>query len=170
VRSVVREIDDYLSQTNFVLKNAEGVAESPGFFYSNAKIASARVDRCEMRVGGVSRAYANNLLVVGDAAGLCDPLTGFGIIYALLSGRAAARTIVEAAAYGDLSVSVLSRYCFGLVLCCRKLDRDCASRSIRYQSRLDSMTRVDFGISKAVNGIPTVVLRRRLPLTHHQER
>jgi flavin-dependent dehydrogenase len=56
-----------------------------------------------------SQPYANNLLVVGDAAGLCDPLTGFGIIYALLSGRAAARTIVEAIACGDLSVSTLSR-------------------------------------------------------------
>jgi flavin-dependent dehydrogenase len=43
---------------------------------------------------------AHRLLLVGDAAGLINPINGEGIQYALLSGRWAAETIVAAAATG----------------------------------------------------------------------
>jgi len=48
------------------------------------------------------------VLLVGDAAHLCDPLTGGGIANALLSGKYAAKTIVE----GDLER--YNSYCKGL--------------------------------------------------------
>ena len=44
------------------------------------------------------------LLLVGDAAGLADPLSGEGIAYALHSGRLAAETILDALNTGDFSM------------------------------------------------------------------
>jgi geranylgeranyl reductase family protein len=41
-----------------------------------------------------------NILLTGDAAGLMDPLTGEGISFALLSGRFAAESILQAAQRG----------------------------------------------------------------------
>ena len=52
----------------------------------------------------------DRLLLVGDAAGLINPLNGEGIQYALLSGRWAAETIVAALASGDLSERGLAPY------------------------------------------------------------
>lgn len=123
--SVVREVDDYMCQTVVDATNGEE-SNPPLFFFQNLPRASQFVDQCEMRVGGVSKAFSNQLLVVGDAAGLCDPLTGFGIIYSLQSGRAAARTLVDGLSVGDLSE---------VTLC-------------RYQSRINQ--NVDFTISKAI--------------------
>ena len=44
-------------------------------------------------VGGRRRLFKGNVLLVGDAAGLGDPLTGEGIYQALFSARAAAKAI-----------------------------------------------------------------------------
>ncbi|MDX6399906.1 MAG: hypothetical protein QOF27_512 [Gaiellaceae bacterium] len=52
----------------------------------------------------------DRLVLVGDAAGLINPLNGEGIQYALLSGRWAAAAIVEAIASGDCSQQALSPY------------------------------------------------------------
>jgi len=53
---------------------------------------------------------AEAVLVVGEAAGLVDPLTGEGIAQALESGRMAAETAVEALRRNDLSASSLRAY------------------------------------------------------------
>jgi menaquinone-9 beta-reductase len=48
-----------------------------------------------LRMGGVgSRPAANNVLLIGDAAGLVNPLQGEGIAQAMISGRLAARAIL----------------------------------------------------------------------------
>jgi menaquinone-9 beta-reductase len=52
----------------------------------------------------------DRLVLVGDAAGLINPLNGEGIQYALLSGRWAADAIVQAFATGDCSQRGLSGY------------------------------------------------------------
>ncbi|MGD9676867.1 MAG: geranylgeranyl reductase family protein [Vulcanibacillus sp.] len=39
--------------------------------------------------------YNDKLLLVGDAAGLVDPITGEGIYFALLSGKLAAETLID---------------------------------------------------------------------------
>lgn len=63
-----------------------------------------------MRVGGVSRSYGNHFLVVGDAAGQVDPLTGGGIHFAMEAAKIAAETLVEAFREGDLTAGRLKVY------------------------------------------------------------
>jgi geranylgeranyl reductase family protein len=67
---------------------------------------------------------ADRVLLVGDAAGLINPLNGEGIQYALLSGRWAAETVLEAAARNDLSQAGLRAY------------TDCVRRELRYEMAL----------------------------------
>jgi len=69
------------------------VSQSFGTDYSwrvNLKVAP-------IRIGGIAKSYADHLLIVGDAAGQVDPLTGEGIHAAMI----AARTIVEMIQEGD---------------------------------------------------------------------
>jgi flavin-dependent dehydrogenase len=53
----------------------------------------------------------DNVMLVGDAAGLINPLNGEGIQYALLSGGWAAETAARCAERGDFTASVLAPYC-----------------------------------------------------------
>ncbi len=63
-----------------------------------------------LRLGGVARSYARQLLLVGDAAGQTDPLTGEGIHTGMQAGRLAAQTIHEMLASGDLSERACAAY------------------------------------------------------------
>src|SRR5262249_33830233 len=63
-----------------------------------------------LRLGGIPRGYADQLLIVGDAAGHIDPLTGEGIQYSMDAAELAAQTLREALVVGDLSASFLKRY------------------------------------------------------------
>ena len=54
--------------------------------------------------------HAPNVLLVGEAAGLVNPLTGEGIDYALESGRIAARHIAGMLARNDFSEAARSAY------------------------------------------------------------
>jgi geranylgeranyl reductase family protein len=67
---------------------------------------------------------ADRVLLVGDAAGLINPLNGEGIQYALLSGRWAAETILSAAARDDFSAAALKPYV------------DCLHHDLRYDMAL----------------------------------
>ena len=68
------------------------------------------------RLGGVipavtvSRFQWENCLVVGDAAGMLNPLTGGGYICGFLSAKLAAQTCIEAFASGRLAPERLQRY------------------------------------------------------------
>lgn len=68
------------------------------------------------RLGGVipavtvSRFQWKNCLVIGDAAGMLNPLTGGGYICGFLSARLAAQTCAEAFAGGRLDARRLRRY------------------------------------------------------------
>ena len=68
------------------------------------------------RLGGVipavtvSRFQWENCLLVGDAAGMLNPLTGGGYICGFLSAKLAAETCAEAFAGGRLDVRRLGRY------------------------------------------------------------
>ncbi len=63
-----------------------------------------------LRLGGVKRSYANHLLIVGDAAGMIDPLTGEGIQYAMDAGEIAANVLEEGFNKKDLSEKFLKKY------------------------------------------------------------
>lgn len=74
--------------------------------YEPAKFWGLRGFRLPMRTKGTALA-SGNVVAVGDAAGLLDPLTGEGIYAAFFSGRAAARHI---AAYLSRQAEDLSGY------------------------------------------------------------
>jgi len=54
--------------------------------------------------------YSKRVLVVGDAAMLCNPFSGDGVYYAMKSGVFAAEVIVKAINSGDFSESRFARY------------------------------------------------------------
>jgi len=54
--------------------------------------------------------YTDNVMLVGDAARMIDPLTGGGIIHAIISGRAAGETAAKAIEKGDYSNRSLKEY------------------------------------------------------------
>jgi len=56
------------------------------------------------------RLFADGVVVVGDAAGLVNPLNREGANLAMVSGKLAAQAIIEAKAKGDFSIATLSRY------------------------------------------------------------
>ncbi|MDP8221903.1 MAG: NAD(P)/FAD-dependent oxidoreductase [Candidatus Lernaella stagnicola] len=56
------------------------------------------------------RFHGAGILVVGDAAGFVNPLTGGGIYIGMLSAQMAARTVCEALAVGRFDNAFLSRY------------------------------------------------------------
>ncbi len=62
------------------------------------------------------RAYADGVLLVGDAARVSEPVTGEGIYFALKSGVFAAKTVDEAFQMSDVSA-----------VCLRSYQRDCRS-------------------------------------------
>ncbi len=56
------------------------------------------------------RLYTDGALVVGDAAGLVNPMNREGSNFAMVSGMIAAQTIIEAKQADDFSAMTLSRY------------------------------------------------------------
>lgn len=58
-----------------------------------------------LRLGGqgLKTWYDDHLIIVGDAAGHIDPLTGEGIHTAIEGGKAAAETLLEMVSNGDFS-------------------------------------------------------------------
>ena len=71
----------------------------------------------------------DTVLVVGEAAGLVNPLTGDGIDYALESGRIAAERVIDCVARGDLSRAALAAYDAELLMRYRHIFR--FSRAVR---------------------------------------
>ncbi|NHJ03879.1 MAG: NAD(P)/FAD-dependent oxidoreductase [Candidatus Heimdallarchaeota archaeon] len=74
-----------------LLENDPFISEAVG---KNAKIEKMKA--APIRFGGISKSYGDNLLIIGDAAGQIDPLTGEGIQYAMDAGEIAAKTVIEA--------------------------------------------------------------------------
>jgi menaquinone-9 beta-reductase len=57
-----------------------------------------------------ARAYADGVLLVGDAAGFLDPITGEGVFRALRGAELAAEVAGQALSSGDCSARTLARY------------------------------------------------------------
>lgn len=70
----------------------------------------------ELNVGGdpvggvVKEIYADNIMIVGDAAGQVNPLTGGGIVSGMIGGMFAGETAAEAIASENYSEKFLSKY------------------------------------------------------------
>jgi geranylgeranyl reductase family protein len=63
-----------------------------------------------IRFGGIDQSYDDHLLIVGDAAGMIDPLTGEGLQYAMDAAEIAADTINEAFQRNEFKKSFFNRY------------------------------------------------------------
>jgi flavin-dependent dehydrogenase len=63
-----------------------------------------------LRLGGERRTFGEAVLVLGDAAGQTDPLTGEGIHTAMIAAKIAARVLSDALDRGDLSEKRLATY------------------------------------------------------------
>lgn len=63
-----------------------------------------------LRLGVVKRSVADQFVVIGDAAGHQDPITGDGIKLAMDGAMFAAETVREAFGAGDLSERFLTKY------------------------------------------------------------
>ncbi len=63
-----------------------------------------------LRLGGVARSSDDHLILLGDAAGQIDPLTGEGIQYAMDAAEIAAGILVQALADGELGAARLQQY------------------------------------------------------------
>ncbi len=60
--------------------------------------------------GPIARTYSDRCVLIGDAAGMVNPLTGGGIHYAMLAGRYAACVLTRCLENDDLSSSTLEPY------------------------------------------------------------
>jgi geranylgeranyl reductase family protein len=64
----------------------------------------------ELLTHPLEKTYLNRLLLVGDAAGFINPLSGEGIYYAMVSGQIAAEVISEALEKRQPTEDVLAQY------------------------------------------------------------
>ena len=61
-------------------------------------------------IGPPKRTHADNIMIVGDAAGQTKPLSGGGLYTGMIAAEHAALTAEEAISSGDTSVKTLCRY------------------------------------------------------------
>jgi geranylgeranyl reductase family protein len=98
-----------------------------------------------LRLGGIPKSYADNLLIIGDAAGHIDPLTGEGIQFAMEGAEKAAETLIRAFHAGRFDEQFLSAYQdkwhqeFGYKF---PLAKKASNLMARYPELVDSMARV----------------------------
>ncbi|NHJ87677.1 MAG: geranylgeranyl reductase family protein [Asgard group archaeon] len=82
-------------------------------FMSKAVGSNAKMEKMKaapIRFGGIKQSYSDNLLIIGDAAGHIDPLTGEGLQYAMDGAKIAADTIDEAFKKNKFNKIFLKRY------------------------------------------------------------
>jgi len=82
-------------------------------FISKAIGPKATIEKMKaapIRFGGISKSYEDNLLIIGDAAGQIDPVTGEGIQYAMDAAEIAAKTIREGIQKNRFDKKFLKRY------------------------------------------------------------
>ena len=85
---------------NDAIKNDPYISRALG---PNVKIERMKAAALRLGSQGVPRSYADHTLVIGDAAGHIDPLTGEGIHTAMQGGKLAAQTLLDMVAEGDYS-------------------------------------------------------------------
>lgn len=71
----------------------------------NATIERMRAAPLRLGGQGIKAINDDHLLIIGDAAGHIDPLTGEGIHTAIMGGKAAAQTLLEMRQNGDYSAT-----------------------------------------------------------------
>ncbi|KAL3161158.1 hypothetical protein ABBQ38_009529 [Trebouxia sp. C0009 RCD-2024] len=89
------------------IKNDPYIAQALG-----PKAEIERMKAASLRLGGqgLRTTYDDHLVIIGDAAGHIDPLTGEGIHTAIMGGKAAAETAISMQATGDYSAASTAQY------------------------------------------------------------
>jgi flavin-dependent dehydrogenase len=122
--AIFREVNDELNYCCYIIPGNPAVRNEDlsrlhhGFMKDDFYLSRALGPKADLepmkagslRLGGVARSYANHLLIVGDAAGFIDPLTGEGIHHGMDSGVMAAEVLVQAFEHSDFSARFLSNY------------------------------------------------------------
>jgi geranylgeranyl reductase family protein len=88
-----------------LIENDPFISEALG---PNAELEEMKA--APIRFGGISQSYDNHLLIVGDAAGMIDPLTGEGLQYAMDAAEIASNIIAEAFQKENFTKKFLKRY------------------------------------------------------------
>jgi menaquinone-9 beta-reductase len=99
---------------------------------------------------------SERVILVGDAAGLINPLSGDGIQYALLSGRWAADVLHDGLKKNDLSAASLNRY------------RGKVDEELGYDFALSNLL-VQFGRNKALNPVWMEILKTMIARARDDE-
>ncbi len=74
---------------------------------------NVKIGQCKggtLPLAPLEKTYSNRVILVGDAAGFINPITGEGIYYAMSSGEIAAKIISESLKMDDCSEKFLSKY------------------------------------------------------------
>lgn len=108
-------IVDSKAKKNETKRNLKDIYKDYFLLLKNSKIIPKDLEIGEIKGAALPRAprtktYANRIILVGDAAGLINPLTGEGIDYAMVSGKIASEVIVEALQKNNTSEKFLSKY------------------------------------------------------------
>jgi digeranylgeranylglycerophospholipid reductase len=69
-----------------------------------------RLEGASIPMAPLAKYHTNNIMLVGDAAGHCDPMTGDGIYHAMAAGKLAASVAADAVSKGDYSAESLAAY------------------------------------------------------------
>lgn len=99
------KVDDLRSMHHHILRNDPHISRAIG--------PVAEIDEMKgapLRIGGIKRSFGDHFLIVGDAAGHIDPLTGEGIQFGMDAGEYAADTLHAALAAGNLGAQALAAY------------------------------------------------------------
>mmetsp|Transcript_14534 Transcript_14534/g.20217 ORF Transcript_14534/g.20217 Transcript_14534/m.20217 type:complete len:518 (+) Transcript_14534:114-1667(+) len=103
----IKPFEEKLFESYEYIKNAFGISKrhppSELDFRETTKVAP-------IRTGGESKTYGDHLLIIGDAAGQVDPLTGEGIHTAMIGGKIAAQVTSEMFESGDFSADSTAVY------------------------------------------------------------
>ena len=98
-------VGDLKRMHHWTLQNYHHIRTAVG-----SAVGVERMRGAPLRLGGIPRSSSDHLLIIGDAAGHIDPLTGEGIHYAIEGAAIAADVLGEAFTAGDLSARFLSQY------------------------------------------------------------
>lgn len=120
-------------------------SKNTAYHYLNKFISRYDATPVELNIGGVplsgpiDKTYTDNLLVVGDAAGQVDPITGGGIHLTVFCAKIAGEVAADAVKNGDTSKNVLKKYD---MLWREKFEKN-LKLSLKYRKAADKLTDKD---------------------------
>ncbi|MCF2137858.1 MAG: NAD(P)/FAD-dependent oxidoreductase [Candidatus Thorarchaeota archaeon] len=102
IKKSEKRLEDYLNHLVYECEPAKSELQ-------NARLIKR--DAALMPLAGVVRpSFSERIMLAGDAAAHCSPITGEGIYYSMIGGQLAAETAINALAHNDFSRKRLGSY------------------------------------------------------------